>query len=84
MVRAAKLFEGILANPKGVRFEDACRAARLLGFVHEGGRGSHRVFKRKGEPMQLNFQNRDGRIPPYQARQLARMIEKYGGSTTTP
>jgi hypothetical protein len=28
--------------------------------------------------MQLNFQNRDGYIPLYQARQLARMIDKYG------
>jgi predicted RNase H-like HicB family nuclease len=25
-----------------------------------------RVFKRKGEPVQLNFQNRDGYVPPYQ------------------
>jgi hypothetical protein len=36
------------------------------------------VFKRQGEPTQLNFQNRDGMIPAYQARQLARMIDKYG------
>jgi hypothetical protein len=76
-MRHAKLFAAIRANPKRVRFEDACRAARLLGFVHEGGRGSHRVFKRKGERMQLNFQNREGYIPPYQARQLAHMIDKY-------
>jgi hypothetical protein len=68
-----------------LRHDTACgavrndtRAARLLGFVHEGGRGSHRVFKRKGERLQLNFQNRAGYIPPYQARQLARMIDKYG------
>ena len=79
-MRHAKLFAAIRANAKNVRFEDACRAARLLGFVHEGGRGSHRVCKRKGERMQLNFQNRDGYIPPYQARQLARMIDKYGSA----
>ena len=78
MARADKLFAAIRANPKGVRFGDARRAARLLGFVHEGGRGSHRVFKRAGEPVQLNFQDRGGSIPPYQARQLARMIERYG------
>ena len=76
--QGAKLLAAIRANPRGVRFADACRAARLLGFVHEGGRGSHRVFKRKSEPVQLNFQDRNGCIPPYQARQLARMIEKYG------
>jgi hypothetical protein len=78
VARDAKLLAAIRANPKKVRFSEACRAARLLGFVHEGGRGSHRVFKRKGELVQLNFQDRDGYIPPYQARQLARMIEKYG------
>jgi hypothetical protein len=76
--RDAKLLASIRANPQKVRFGDACRAARLPGFVYEGGKGSHRVFKRKGEPLQLNFQNRDGHIPPYQGRQLARMIEKYG------
>jgi hypothetical protein len=78
VARDAKLLAAIRANPRNVRFKDGCRAARLLGFVHEGGKGSHRVFKRKGEPVQLNFQDRDGCIPPYQARQLARMIEKYG------
>jgi hypothetical protein len=43
--------------------------------------GSHRVFKRKGEPVQLNFQDRDGYIPPYQGRQLVRMIEKHGSGS---
>jgi hypothetical protein len=31
--------------------------------------------------MQLNFQNRNGYVPPYQARQLLRMINKYGATT---
>jgi hypothetical protein len=78
VTRRDKLIREVLGNPKGVRFEDACRTARALGFRHESGRGSHRVFKRAGETLQLNFQNRDGFIPPYQARQLAAMIEKYG------
>ncbi len=78
MTKREKLVARILANPRGVRFGEACRAAVALGFVHEGGQGSHRVFKRKGEPTQLNFQNRDGFIPAYQARQLADMIRKHG------
>ena len=78
MSKFAKLLEAIVANPRGVRFADACKAAATLGFVHKGGAGSHRAFARPGEPMLLNFQNRDGCIPPYQARQLIAMIEKYG------
>jgi hypothetical protein len=78
MTRRDKLVRQIMDAPRGVRFDDACRMARLLGFQHEAGQGSHRVFKRQGEAMQLNFQNRGGYIPPYQARQLVVMIEKYG------
>jgi hypothetical protein len=43
--------------------------------------GSHRVFKRKGEPVILNFQNRKGLIPAYQARQLVAMMLKYESET---
>jgi len=77
--KLTKFFEAIAAKPKGVRFVDACKAAEALGFIHKGGAGSHRAFARPGEPMLLNFQNRDGCVPPYQARQLIAMIEKYGG-----
>lgn len=78
MSKLTKLFEAIAASPKSVRFSDACKSAKALGFVHKGGSGSHRAFARPGEPMLLNFQNRDGYVPPYQARQLIAMIEKYG------
>lgn len=80
MAKYKKLLEAICSNPKAVRFEDACKAAEYLGFTYKGGKGSHRVFKRKGEPVQLNFQNCEGYIPPYQARQLITMIQKYGGN----
>ena len=78
MTRRAKLLASIRTHPKAVRFEDACTAAEWLGFVHKGGKGSHRAFARSGEPELLVFQDRGGFIPPYQARQLAGMIEKYG------
>ena len=77
----AKLLAAIVANPRQVRFADACKAAQLLGFVHKGGKGSHPAFARGDEPIGLNFQNRDGFIPPYQARQLIAMIEKCGGTS---
>ena len=73
-----KLLAAITANPRQARFADACKAAQLLGFVHKGGAGSHRAFARDGEPVGLNFQDHAGFMPPYQARQLVAMIEKYG------
>jgi len=77
MSQRQKLIEAILNNHKDVAFEDACKVATWLGFTHEGGKGSHKAYKRIGEPTQLNFQNRNGRIVPYQARQLADMIRRY-------
>ena len=77
MSKLSKLLAAIVSNPKAVRFADACKAADALGFVHKGGSGSHRAFARPGEPTLLDFQNRDGYVPPYQARQLIAMIEKY-------
>lgn len=78
MTKKEKLIVSVLHNPKAVRFDDACKIAVELGFIHHGGKGSHNVFKRNGEPIQLNFQNRNGFILPYQARQLAVMLNKYG------
>ncbi|MGH6635789.1 MAG: type II toxin-antitoxin system HicA family toxin [Gammaproteobacteria bacterium] len=78
MTKREKLFAAIRNNPRAVRFEDACRAAEGLGFIHKGGGGSHMVFARSGEPMVLNFQSKNGYIYPYQARQLIEMMNKYG------
>ena len=79
MSRCAKLFQAVRNNPSDVRFADACRIAEWLGFIHKGGKGSHRAYQRSGEPIGLNFQNRGGKIPRYQAEQLLAMIEKYEG-----
>ena len=68
MNRRSKLIEHIRHNPNDVGFDDACKVAGWLGFTHKGGKGSHRAFARSGEPKLLNFQNRNGRIPVYQAR----------------
>lgn len=77
MTKLLKLIESIRNNPKTVRFDDACKIAEILGFIYSAGKGSHQVFKRPGEPIQLNFQNRNGYIPHYQALQLIVMLNKY-------
>ncbi len=73
-----KLLASIRNNPKDVRFNDACKVAESLGFVHKGGKGSHRAFSRSGEQIGVNFQDRNGKTPVYQARQLIAMMDKYG------
>jgi hypothetical protein len=73
----AKLIAALRNNPRDVRFDDACYIAEAIGFVYKGARGSHRTFARAGEPVQLNIQNRRGKIATYQARQLLAMVEKY-------
>jgi len=78
MSKHQKLFDSIKNNPLHVRFEDACRTALELGFEKKGGKGSHVVFGRSDTQDILNFQEKDGKIPVYQARQLIKMIEKYG------
>lgn len=78
MTRREKLLAAIRNNPRSVRFTDACRVAEAIGFVRAGGKGSHTVYAKSGEPTILNFQNRNGYIPPYQARQLMEMMDKYG------
>jgi hypothetical protein len=78
-----KLLQAIRTHLSHVRFADACKAAELLGFMQKGGAGSHCTFAKADEPILLNFQNRNGFIPSYQARQLALMIDKYGDADET-
>jgi hypothetical protein len=74
----SKLLQKIRNNPKDVRFDDACKIAKVLGFDAKGGKGSDNSFSRKAEPVGLNFQKlKGGKIPPYQAKQLIVMIDKY-------
>lgn len=77
MSQKKKLLQAILANPKDVRFSDACKAAEHLGFSYRATQGSHTTFSKPGERWQPNFQNRNGKIPPYQARQLADYIDDH-------
>jgi hypothetical protein len=79
VTRRDKRSSAIRRNPKSVRFEEACLAAESIKFVRKGGEGSHRVYARSGEPIILNFQNRQGLVAEYQVRQLIAMLDKYEG-----
>jgi hypothetical protein len=76
-VARGKLLSAICGSPKNVRLADACKAAEELWFTGRTS-GGHHAFSKTGEPVGLNFQNAGGgKIPPYQAKQLVRMIEKH-------
>lgn len=77
MSKLDKMLMRIRNHPADVRFVEACKAAESIGFVRKGGAGSHCTFVRAGEPVLLNFQNRGGKIPAYQARQFIAMLHKY-------
>ncbi|VVB86621.1 Uncharacterised protein [uncultured archaeon] len=64
-------------NPKNVHFNRLCSTAELFGFVFRGGKGSHRIYVRKGIREALNFQNVGGWAKPYQVKQLLKIIDKY-------
>jgi hypothetical protein len=72
-----KVIARIRNNPRDVGFDDACKIAGWLGFTGSGGKGSHSAYSRPGEATGLNFQNRRGKIPTYQAKQLIVMIDRY-------
>lgn len=77
MSKIEKLFTRIKNNPQNVRFEEICKLAGYFGFKYKGGKGSHKVYSKKGIPEILNFQNVRGKVKPYQVRQFLRIIEDY-------
>lgn len=72
-------FEKLLAkaqnNPQNISFEDICKLAEAFGFKFKGGKGSHRVYSKKGLVEILNFQNVKGFAKPYQVKQFLKVLE---------
>lgn len=79
MGRCEKLVRKAQESPGNLRFAEACRLARCLGFeqVRRTG-GSHRVFKKSGSQGLINLQNRDGEATEYQVRQILALAEALG------
>ncbi|OGW03413.1 MAG: hypothetical protein A2889_06860 [Nitrospinae bacterium RIFCSPLOWO2_01_FULL_39_10] len=76
-MRNQKLFSKVNNNPYDVRFSDICKLAEAFGFIYKGGKGSHRVYSRKGITEILNFQNVKGKAKPYQVKQFLKLIQEY-------
>ena len=77
--RCEKLVRKARGSPRNLRFAEACRLARCLGFQQvRRTAGSHRVFKKPGVRGLINLQDRDGRAIAYQVRQILRLAEELG------
>jgi hypothetical protein len=77
MARCKELLEKIRKNPKNVRFEDLCSLAECYGYrIRKKEGGSHRIYKKPGAVLLMNFQDVDGKAKPYQVRELLRAIEE--------
>jgi hypothetical protein len=72
-----EIYRKLKNSPNNIRFSEICYIAELFGFVHRGGAGSHRVYKRKDINQKLNFQDDNGKAKPYQVRQLIKVIQNY-------
>ncbi|MDP2277566.1 MAG: type II toxin-antitoxin system HicA family toxin [Nitrospirota bacterium] len=75
MSKIEKLFDRIKNNPQNVRFDEICKLAEVFGFKYKGGKGSHKVYSKKGIIDILNFQNVHGMAKPYQVRQFLKITE---------
>jgi predicted RNA binding protein YcfA (HicA-like mRNA interferase family) len=79
-MKARKVLEKILSGSRNIRFEDACRLAKGLGFELDRTRGSHHIFvHREVAGLRLNLQpDRNGQMKIYQLRQLLDAMETNG------
>jgi hypothetical protein len=76
---ARKIARGDPGQPQSSPFRGRLQGGGAAEIRAQGRTGIARAFGRVDEPDLLNFQNRGGYLPPYQARQLIRMMDKYGG-----
>ncbi len=80
MARLEKVLQEARNNPKNVRLSDAQKLAEAFGFTHRAGGKHPHIYKRKGFPKMLNFQDAgNGKAEAYQVRQLLGAIDELGG-----
>jgi len=76
-MQSKKVLEAIVRNPKSVRFKILRNLLLHLGFRERKGKGSHRVYIKSGISEIITLQNVEGKVKPYQVRQVVRIIAKY-------
>jgi hypothetical protein len=72
-----ELFKEIENNQSNIRFERFCKVVESFGFLYKGGKGSHKIYSRKGIEELVNIQNVKGQAKPYQIKQFIKLVKKY-------
>ena len=73
-----ELLERARNNPQSLTFKDLQQLVESAGFRLKRVRGSHHVYTREGIVEIINIQPKGKMAKPYQVRQVARLIDKYG------
>jgi predicted RNA binding protein YcfA (HicA-like mRNA interferase family) len=79
-MNATELLKRARANPKGLRFPEACALAEAFGWtLARSAGGSHRIYKRSGVMGLIVLQEgKNGKAKAYQVRQIIRLIDELG------
>ena len=65
------------SNRSDIRFERFCAVIEHFGFRCRVGKGSHKVYVRKGVIENLTVQEKKGKAKPYQIKQFIDLVDKY-------
>lgn len=79
-MNAIDLLKRARANPKGLRFSEACALAEAFGWtLARSAAGSHRIYKRASVMGLVVLQEgENGKAKAYQLRQIIRLIDEIG------
>lgn len=79
MSRYAKIKEKIMSGCSDTDISEADMLYFLsrLHLCHKRTRGDHFQFGAHGIPEQINLQPQNGKIKPYQVKQIRKLVEKY-------
>ncbi len=72
-------------NPKGTRFDDACKVCDYFFGHARQKKSSHRIYKTPwlGDP-RVNMQNEKGKAKEYQVKQVLKAIKRLEDEHAKP
>ncbi len=76
-MKKRKLVAKVLSGSKNISFTDAGMFAELFGFRLARISGGHHIYVHTDIPELVNLQEVDGKVKPYQLKQLIQLIERY-------